>query len=83
MTHTVYLDINRSKIGAYRASRIFMACRSYVQRLCQTRAQVSQAVYRDYERVGWYFYTQTERQAILLCEYYADVMRKTAGWQID
>ena len=83
MTQIVFLDIDRSKIGAYRAMRIFMACRAFAQRMWPNPTVVCQAVYRDYERVGWTFYVQTKPQEMLLRGYHADLMRKTAGWQFD
>lgn len=83
MKQTVFLEIERNKIGAYRASRIYMACRAFVQRMCPGGVEVAHAVYQDHERVGWNFYVHTKPQAMLLRGYHAEVMRKTAGWQYD
>jgi hypothetical protein len=60
----VHLPIGRTIIGARRAAWVFQGCRYAAQRL-DPAVQI-QAVYKDYERVGWQFLVKDRLTAIRL-----------------
>lgn len=70
---TTFLSINRAVIGASRAAWIFTGCRYAAQRL-DPHCQI-QAVYRDYERVGWTFVMKDQLAAMRLHLCHAALMQ--------
>lgn len=73
MTLPIFLSINRAEIGAWRASRIFMACRWFAQTVapnCEIQAR-----YISHERVGWTFWMPTAETRDKLLAYYEMIMR--------
>ena len=74
MPYPVSLIINENEIDAYRAHRIFMACRSYAQRAapgCHIQAD-----YVNHERVGWTFEMPTKTAAFQLRLYHDTIKSK-------
>lgn len=73
MTKPIFLHINRAEIGAWRASRVFMACRWFARTIAPNCD--IQAKYTDYERVGWAFCMPTEDTRDKLLAYYSMIMQ--------
>ena len=73
MTTSVFLHIDRSEIGAWRASRIYMACRWFA-RTTAPSCEIA-AKYIDHERVGWTFWMPTPESRDELIAYYDMIMR--------
>ena len=55
--HEIFLPIGQAYFDAWRCHRLFSACRSFAQHLDPN--MTAQAVYRDYERLGWTFHLTT------------------------
>ncbi|GGC55860.1 hypothetical protein GCM10011504_37770 [Siccirubricoccus deserti] len=60
----VFLSIDRSQIGAWRAARVFQCCRAFAHRIAP-RCFI-QARYVDHERVGWDFQMPNQGTALAL-----------------
>ncbi|MCX7380985.1 MAG: hypothetical protein NT133_06095 [Alphaproteobacteria bacterium] len=74
MKYPVTLSINESEIGAFRAHRLFQACRAFAQRIdpqCYIMAD-----FVDFERVGWTFDMPSSTAAFKLRVYHDTIMRK-------
>jgi len=72
----VRLDINRARIGAYRAMRVFQACRAFAHSI--NPACHIEAIYEDYERTGWRFAMPNRIAALRLRTFHERVMQ--APW---
>lgn len=73
----IFLSIDRGKIGAWRASRIYMACRWFaltVDPNCDIQAKYDV----DHQRIGWTFSMRTADGRKELHEYYSMIMQAPA-----
>lgn len=68
----VFLPINRAEIGAWRAARIFQACRAFAREIAP-RCEIG-ARYEERERIGWAFTMPSEPAAEALRQYHRRVM---------
>jgi hypothetical protein len=67
-----FLEIDRSKIGAWQAQMMFQCCRAFAHSLspyCDMMAR-----YVDHERVGWDFDLPTPEMAASLLAYHQHLM---------
>lgn len=74
MTQSIFLHINRSEIGSWRASRVFLACRAFAETIapnCDIQAEYA----ASHERVGWTFFMPTDGTRDKLLAYYSTIMR--------
>ena len=73
MAQPIFLHINRAEIGAWRASRIFMAVRTFAMTIAPNCC--IQVKYLDRQRIGWTFAMPTDDTRDQLLTYYATIMR--------
>lgn len=74
MDYPVSLTINEAEIGAYRAHRIFQACRAFAQHI-DPRCYIM-ADYVDHQRIGWTFDMPSSTAAFRLRAYHDTIMRQ-------